>query len=116
MEISKELKFSGNIEYSRGWVKNENDEKQFLIVFILPSNQLEAYNFMQVLYGINSKITFKTDEKEVSFIGKIKASGSSRKPEGWRVFVGLEGEQVDGFKETIDMLGHPIDAKLEIIE
>jgi len=45
MEISKELKFSGNIEYSRGWVKNENDEKQFLIVFILPSNQLEAYNF-----------------------------------------------------------------------
>jgi hypothetical protein len=116
MEKSKLLEFSGNISYSKGWVKDENDEKQFNIVFNLPSNQLEAYNLMQVLYGIESKITFKTDEKEISFIGKIKASSSSRKPEGWRVLIGLEGEQVDGFKETIDMLGYPINAKLEILE
>jgi len=113
MQILEELNFSGDIAYIRG------DEKHFVVAFNIPATQLQEYNRMQVLYGIDSKITFRAetetgDKIESSFIGKIIASGSMR-PEGWKILVGMEREQADGFKGIADMFELPVRVRLEIL-
>ena len=108
------LSFSGDIDYTRSY-KTYRDDVVLKVAFNLPSTELGAFYAMQALYGVDAKITFKTEQKEASFIGKIMASAST-KPEGWRILIGMEYEQVDGFKGIQDMFNLPVNVIVEVIK